>query len=182
MAYLNYLGTETRTEKVFKRQNNMRVENKFSFYCLCVTIQPTKTVADTCQYTKSFAHLTKTITFIFWIKQLFLSYDYQKKSNKKLWFFKGLALPYFSIPTPRIIQRLTVQLALYFFKEMGTDSEMGRKGVGRLRQANDLQKRREAIEKQEANLERIQVNFIVVKWNNNFSLLVTNKVSDGCSS
>jgi hypothetical protein len=45
MAYLNYLGTETRTEKVFKRQNNMRVENKFSFYCLCVTIQPTKTVA-----------------------------------------------------------------------------------------------------------------------------------------
>ncbi len=65
-----------------------------------------------------------------------------------------------------------------FFKEMGTDSEMGRKGAGSLRKANDLQKRREAIEKQEANLERIQVNFIFVKWNNNFSLLVTNKVSE----
>jgi hypothetical protein len=49
---------------------------------------------------------------------------------------------------------------------MGTDSEMGRKGVGSLRKVNDLQKRREAIEKQEANLERIQVNFIVVKWRN----------------
>ena len=49
---------------------------------------------------------------------------------------------------------------------MGTDSEMGRKGVGSFRKANDLQKRREAIEKQEANLERIQVNFIVVKWRN----------------
>ena len=53
-----------------------------------------------------------------------------------------------------------------FFLEMGTDSEMGRKGVGSLRKANDLQKRREAIEKQEANLERIQVNFIVVTLRN----------------
>ena len=72
----------------------MRVENKFSFYCLCVTIQPTKTVADTCQYTKSFKHLTKTVTFIVWIKVLnkttfskILYNDYQEKSNKKLWFF-----------------------------------------------------------------------------------------------
>ena len=47
---------------------------------------------------------------------------------------------------------------------MGSDSEMGRKpraGGLNPRKPSDLQKRKEAIERQEANLERLQVGLIL---------------------
>ena len=47
---------------------------------------------------------------------------------------------------------------------MGSDSEMGRKprsGGLNPRKPSDLQKRKEAIERQEANLERLQVGLVI---------------------